>query len=216
MSRVRPSDAGSMPFGSSGNVRGKVGLPVAGGLHRSGRLWDGNDYLGGFAVTAGVGCDELAAKYDADHDDYNSIMVKALADRLAEAFAECLARQSPCARSGVMARGKTSRTTTLSPRSTAASARRPDTLLNRIHTEKQTLFDAARRREDDRHQADRELRHAPGGERQRPVFRPSGGAILRRRPADEETNSKTTPGGKTCRWPRSSGGSSPNLGYEPG
>ncbi|MEQ8846180.1 methionine synthase [Botrimarina sp.] len=48
------------------------------------------DYVGGFAVTAGVGCDELAAKYDADHDDYNSILVKAVADRLAEAFAECL------------------------------------------------------------------------------------------------------------------------------
>ncbi len=48
------------------------------------------DYLGGFAVTAGIGCDELARKFDADHDDYNSIMTKALADRLAEAFAEVL------------------------------------------------------------------------------------------------------------------------------
>jgi 5-methyltetrahydrofolate--homocysteine methyltransferase len=46
------------------------------------------DYLGAFAVTAGVGAAELCAKYDRDHDDYNSIMVKALADRLAEAFAE--------------------------------------------------------------------------------------------------------------------------------
>ncbi len=48
------------------------------------------DYLGAFAVTTGIGCDELANKYAADHDDYNSILVKALADRLAEAFAECL------------------------------------------------------------------------------------------------------------------------------
>ena len=48
----------------------------------------GKDYLGAFAVTTGIGCDELAAKFDADHDDYNSIMAKALADRLAEAFAE--------------------------------------------------------------------------------------------------------------------------------
>ena len=48
------------------------------------------DYLGAFAVTTGVGCDELAAQFEADHDDYNSILVKALADRLAEAFAECL------------------------------------------------------------------------------------------------------------------------------
>lgn len=48
------------------------------------------DYVGGFAVTAGVGCDELAAAFEADHDDYNSILIKAVADRLAEAFAECL------------------------------------------------------------------------------------------------------------------------------
>lgn len=48
------------------------------------------DYLGAFAVTTGLGVDELVAKFEADHDDYNSIMVKALADRLAEAFAECL------------------------------------------------------------------------------------------------------------------------------
>ena len=46
------------------------------------------DYVGGFAVTAGIGCDEVAKAYEADHDDYNSIMVKAIADRLAEAFAE--------------------------------------------------------------------------------------------------------------------------------
>jgi 5-methyltetrahydrofolate--homocysteine methyltransferase len=46
------------------------------------------DYVGGFAVTTGIGIDELVAKFEADHDDYNSIMVKALADRLAEAFAE--------------------------------------------------------------------------------------------------------------------------------
>jgi len=48
------------------------------------------DYYGAFAVTAGIGVDELVAVYDADHDDYHSIMVKALADRLAEAFAEYL------------------------------------------------------------------------------------------------------------------------------
>ena len=46
------------------------------------------DYIGGFAVTTGIGVDELVYRYERDHDDYNSIMVKALADRLAEAFAE--------------------------------------------------------------------------------------------------------------------------------
>ncbi len=46
------------------------------------------DYLGAFAVTAGFGVEELCRKFERDHDDYNSIMTKALADRLAEAFAE--------------------------------------------------------------------------------------------------------------------------------
>jgi 5-methyltetrahydrofolate--homocysteine methyltransferase len=41
-------------------------------------------------VTAGIGTDELAARFERDHDDYNAIMTKALADRLAEAFAEYL------------------------------------------------------------------------------------------------------------------------------
>ena len=52
------------------------------------------DYLGAFAVTTGIGSEELVAEFDRDHDDYNSIMAKALADRLAEAFAECLHQQA--------------------------------------------------------------------------------------------------------------------------
>jgi len=52
------------------------------------------DYLGAFAVTAGFGCDELSQRYLAEHDDYHSIMTKALADRLAEAFAEWLHRRA--------------------------------------------------------------------------------------------------------------------------
>jgi len=47
-----------------------------------------NDFIGAFAVTTGIGCDELVAQFEAQNDDYNSIMAKALADRLAEAFAE--------------------------------------------------------------------------------------------------------------------------------
>jgi 5-methyltetrahydrofolate--homocysteine methyltransferase len=51
------------------------------------------DYLGAFAVTSGHGIDELVKKFKADHDDYNAIMAEALADRLAEAFAEFLHRR---------------------------------------------------------------------------------------------------------------------------
>lgn len=50
------------------------------------------DYVGGFCVTTGHGVDELAAQFEADHDDYSSIMLKALADRLAESFAEHMHR----------------------------------------------------------------------------------------------------------------------------
>jgi 5-methyltetrahydrofolate--homocysteine methyltransferase len=49
-----------------------------------------SDHLGAFAVTAGIGLDELVARFEAEHDDYRAIMAKALADRLAEAFAESL------------------------------------------------------------------------------------------------------------------------------
>jgi 5-methyltetrahydrofolate--homocysteine methyltransferase len=48
------------------------------------------DYIGAFAVTAGIGIDEHVARFEAQHDDYSSIMLKALADRLAEALAERL------------------------------------------------------------------------------------------------------------------------------
>ena len=48
------------------------------------------DYIGTFALTAGIGIEKLVEQFEQDHDDYNSIMVKALADRLAEAFAELL------------------------------------------------------------------------------------------------------------------------------
>jgi len=50
----------------------------------------GQDYIGGFAVTAGIGIEPLLEAYEKDHDDYNSILIKAVADRLAEAFAELM------------------------------------------------------------------------------------------------------------------------------
>jgi len=48
------------------------------------------DYIGAFAVTSGIGLTELCDSFRAKHDDYNAIMAEAIADRLAEAFAECL------------------------------------------------------------------------------------------------------------------------------
>jgi len=52
------------------------------------------DYVGAFAVTAGLGTDELVRRFEAEHDDYSAIIAKALADRLAEAFAEYLHAQA--------------------------------------------------------------------------------------------------------------------------
>jgi len=51
---------------------------------------EGRDHIGAFAVTSGIGLKELCDSFRAKHDDYNAIMAEALADRLAEAFAECL------------------------------------------------------------------------------------------------------------------------------
>jgi 5-methyltetrahydrofolate--homocysteine methyltransferase len=53
-----------------------------------------SDHIGAFAVTAGIGLKELCAGFRNRHDDYNAIMAEALADRLAEAFAECLHKQA--------------------------------------------------------------------------------------------------------------------------
>jgi 5-methyltetrahydrofolate--homocysteine methyltransferase len=71
------------PAGKAGEVRPGVGGSAAGASSQG-------DHLGAFAVTAGLGADELAAGFVAGHDDYHAIMAKALADRLAEAFAEHL------------------------------------------------------------------------------------------------------------------------------
>jgi 5-methyltetrahydrofolate--homocysteine methyltransferase len=100
---------------------------------------DAIDYLGGFAVTAGIGADELAAKFAADHDDYNAILTKALADRLAEAFAEFLHREARIAW-GFGGAEKLSQDELLRERyrgirPAAGYPASPD------HTEKRTLFD---------------------------------------------------------------------------
>ena len=53
-------------------------------------IFEKNDYIGVFAVSTGFGIEKKIKQFENDHDDYNAIMLKALADRFAEAFAECL------------------------------------------------------------------------------------------------------------------------------
>ncbi|HEX9663003.1 MAG TPA: vitamin B12 dependent-methionine synthase activation domain-containing protein, partial [Candidatus Binatia bacterium] len=74
------------------NQRGKPQLALADFIapRESRRV----DYIGAFAVTTGHGCQDLAERFEKDHDQYNSIMAKALADRLAEAFAEFLHKRA--------------------------------------------------------------------------------------------------------------------------
>ncbi|AEI75511.1 methionine synthase MetH [Cupriavidus necator N-1] len=81
------------------NLRQQSERPVVDGVRRPNRCLadfvapkDSGiaDYVGLFAVTAGLGVEKKEAQFEADHDDYSAIMLKALADRFAEGFAECL------------------------------------------------------------------------------------------------------------------------------
>ncbi len=185
-----PRRAASTPCGNSGSARGRrrsTRWPTS--SPRSTRA--AQDYIGGFAVTAGIGCDELAARFDADHDDYNSIMVKALADRLAEAFAECLHAQARRDWGYGEEEGLSNDDLIAEKyrgiRPAAGYPAQPD------HTEKRTLFDLLGRDGGDRHQADRELRHAPGRQRQRALLRPPREPLLRRRPAQQGPGGRLRP-----------------------
>ncbi len=139
-----------------------------------------SDYLGAFAVTTGIGCDELAKKFDRDHDDYNSIMTKALADRLAEAFAEYLHEQARIDWGYGTRRTLTSdelieeKYRGIRPAAGYPACSRPHRKANPVRS--------ARRRKIYRHHAHRKLRHVPRRQRQRAVLRPSRKPLLRRRP----------------------------------
>jgi 5-methyltetrahydrofolate--homocysteine methyltransferase len=75
------SSAGSSALNATGN---KLGSSATATLQAE------NDYIGAFAVTTGIGMEKWIEQFEKDHDDYSSIMLKALADRLAEAFAELM------------------------------------------------------------------------------------------------------------------------------
>lgn len=96
------------------------------------------DYLGGFAVTSGIGAEELAHAFTADHDDYSAILTKALADRLAEAFAEFLHHEARVAwgfgRGEQLSKEELIRERYRGIRPAAGYPASPD------HTEKGTLF----------------------------------------------------------------------------
>jgi 5-methyltetrahydrofolate--homocysteine methyltransferase len=101
------------------------------------------DYVGAFAVTAGHGLDELARSFEAAHDDYNAILAKALADRLAEAFAERL-HERVRREYWAYAPGEALDNTALIKEQYQGIRPAPGYPACPDHTEKQTLFDLLR------------------------------------------------------------------------
>ena len=138
------------------------------------------DYVGAFVVTAGIGDDTIAKRFEHANDDYSSIMVKALADRFAEALAEAMhARVRRELWGYAPDEAFTPDELIAEPyRRHSAGARlsRPA----RPHR-KGDPVPPARRRACGRRQAHRELRHVAGLVGLRPLYRPPRGALLRRR-----------------------------------
>jgi len=97
-----------------------------------------DDFVGGFAVTAGIGVNDLVARFERDHDDYNAIMTKALADRLAEALAEMLHRDI---RLAWYAKDETLSTAELVAEKYRGIRPAPGYPAQPDHTEKRTLFE---------------------------------------------------------------------------
>ena len=147
------------------------------------------DHIGAFAVTAGLGADELVKRFEAEHDDYRAIMVKALADRLAEAFAEYLHQEARIAwgyQDAPQPNEELVDERYRGIRPAFGYPACPD------HSLKRRLFDLLARARD-RDRPHRALRDDPGRSRVRPVLRPSRVAVLQRRPDRARTSSRTTP-----------------------
>ena len=136
------------------------------------------DYIGGFAVTAGMGIEKLIEQFEADHDDYSSIMIKALADRLAEAFAERLHQRVREEFWGYAADEKLTNEELIQEkyrgvRPAPGYPGCPD------HTEKITLFQLLDADQQTGIQPHRKPGHVPGILGERPLLRPPRLALLR-------------------------------------
>ncbi len=144
------------------------------------------DHIGGFVVTAGIGADQLAGKYKADHDDYHAIMVQAVADRFAEAFAELMHQRVRCD----WGFGKSENLSTdelidekyRGIRPAAGYPACPD------HTEKQTLFDLLDAEKIHRRSADLKFCDDTRCQREWLVLRTPGGPVFRGRSRHQGSN----------------------------
>ena len=138
------------------------------------------DYIGAFAVTTGIGEDEALARHIEATDDYGRIMLKALADRLAEAFAERLHERVRREFWGY-APGEKLPPTELIAEKYRGIRPAPGYPAQPDHTEKGTIFRLLDAEAQGRHQADRELRHVAGRGRLGALFLASREPLLRRR-----------------------------------
>ena len=137
------------------------------------------DYIGGFAVTAGIGEEDVARRFERANDDYSKIMVKALADRLAEAFAEALHAKVRRELWGY-APDETLTNEQLIAEDYAGIRPAPGYPAQPDHTEKRTLFDLLKAEQATGVKLTESLCHVAGSRGVRPLFRPSRGALFRR------------------------------------
>ena len=172
------------------------------------------DYVGGFAVTAGIGEEEVAERFERANDDYSEILAKALADRLAEAFAEALHARC-AASSGAMRRTRSSATTQLIAEAYPGIRPAPGYPAQPDHTEKGTLFACSTPRRRPGIKLTESYAMWPGRRGVRLLFRPPREPLFRRRQDRAATRSRTMPRARAGpaeaeRW------LAPILNYDPG
>ena len=164
--------------------------------------------IGAFAVTAGAGIETRARAFEADRDDYSAIMAKALGDRLAEAFAECLHER---VRRDLWGYAPEERLSNEELVAEAYRGIRPARRLSRLpgpHGKADDLPPAGRGAER-WHGAYRKLRHDPCGLRRRSLFRPPGSALFSASAGSTATRWRTMPAARAWLWPRPNAGSAP-------
>ena len=165
-------------------------------------------------VTAGIEEVRIAERFERANDDYRSILVKALADRLAEAFAERMHERVRkefwgYAPDEAFANEDLIREEYRGIRPAPGYPAQPD------HTEKETLFELLAGGAPHRREAHRELRHVAGLVGVGPLPRPSGGALFRRRQGRARPGRVTTPARKGMSIPEVERWLSPILNYDP-
>ena len=170
------------------------------------------DHIGAFAVTSGIGLKELCDPFRAKHDDYNAIMAEAIADRLAEAFAECLHKR--VREEWGYGRGENLTQRRTDPREVSRHpARAGLSRMPRSHGEGHAL--AVARRAGEHRDADyRVVCHVAGVERKRALLRAPAIALLqpgqdRSRPGGRLRRRKGMSVAEVERW------LGPNLNYDP-